>query len=370
MKRFLLLGAIAALLAACETASEIDAIASGASGSSGSTTASSSASTSSTSDGTTTSSSSGSSDSSASSSTETGSSSYSYDTDPKTALIKVGDRVLFGYDSSELDDDDRAILNNQGKMELGRSTANDSSGAWLQDLVIDASGNTGIGTGSPASKFEVYGGNSGVNDVDRYIRFKASNGEKRFDFYVGGTGNASSLGMYTSDGTTKNVQISAGGTSYFNAGNVGIGTTAPTYKLHVASSNNVSIFEDTSDASGAAFIVFNRPSVFSMGSITRNGSANSVSYNTGSDYRLKEDLKDFNALDLVNNITAYDYKWKNTEQRDYGFVAHELQQTLPNVVTGEKDGEKMQGVDYSKIVPLLVKAIQELEARIKILENK
>ena len=115
MKRFLLLGAIAALLAACETASEIDAIASGASGSSGSTTASSSASTSSTSDGTTSSSSSGSSDSSASSSTETGSSSYSYDTDPKTALIKVGDRVLFGYDSSELDDDDRAILNNQSK---------------------------------------------------------------------------------------------------------------------------------------------------------------------------------------------------------------------------------------------------------------
>ena len=118
MKRFLLLGAIAALLSACETASEIDAIASGASGSSGSTTASSSASTSSTSDGTTTSSSSGSSDSSAtsaSSSTETSSSSYSYDTDPKTALIKVGDRVLFGYDSSELDDDDRAILNNQSK---------------------------------------------------------------------------------------------------------------------------------------------------------------------------------------------------------------------------------------------------------------
>ena len=117
MKRFLLLGAIAALLAACETASEIDAIASGASGSSGTTTDSSSAS-SSTSDGATTSSSSGSSDSSStsvSSSTETGSSSYSYDTDPKTALIKVGDRVLFGYDSSELDDDDRAILNNQSK---------------------------------------------------------------------------------------------------------------------------------------------------------------------------------------------------------------------------------------------------------------
>ena len=40
---------------------------------------------------------------------------YSYDTDPKTALIKVGDRVLFGYDSSELDDDDRSVLDNQAK---------------------------------------------------------------------------------------------------------------------------------------------------------------------------------------------------------------------------------------------------------------
>ena len=109
MKRFLLLAAGAALLTACETASEIDAIASGASGSSA-TTASSTAS-------------SGSSDSSSSSSSSTSSSgassdsttTYSYDTDPKTALIKVGDRVLFGYDSSELDDDDRSVLDNQAK---------------------------------------------------------------------------------------------------------------------------------------------------------------------------------------------------------------------------------------------------------------
>ena len=111
MKRFLLLAAGAALLTACETASEIDAIASGASGSSATTsTASSSAS-------------SGSSDSSSSSSSSTSSSgassdsatTYSYDTDPKTAFIKVGDRVLFGYDSSELDDDDRSVLDNQAK---------------------------------------------------------------------------------------------------------------------------------------------------------------------------------------------------------------------------------------------------------------
>ena len=113
MKRFLLLAAGAALLTACETASEIDAIASGASGSSATTRITASSGTAS----------SGSSDSSSSSSSSTSSSgassdsttSYSYDTDPKTALIKVGDRVLFGYDSSELDDDDRSVLDNQAK---------------------------------------------------------------------------------------------------------------------------------------------------------------------------------------------------------------------------------------------------------------
>ena len=106
MKRFILLAASAALLAACETASEIDSIASGASGSSASTSASSG--TSSSSSGGTSSTSSSS--SSASSASDSDTSSYSYDTDPKTALIKVGDRVLFGYDSSELDDEDRSIL--------------------------------------------------------------------------------------------------------------------------------------------------------------------------------------------------------------------------------------------------------------------
>jgi len=110
MKRFILLAAAAALLAACETASEIDAVASGASGSTASTSASS---------GTSSSSSDGSSSttsSSTSASSDSGTTtSYSYDTDPQTALIKVGDRVLFGYDSSELDDEDRSILDNQGK---------------------------------------------------------------------------------------------------------------------------------------------------------------------------------------------------------------------------------------------------------------
>ena len=110
MKRFLLLAAGAALLTACETASEIDAIASGASGSSATTSSASSGSSDSSSSSSSSTSSSGASGSSSDSTTT-----YSYDTDPNTALIKVGDRVLFGYDSSELDDEDRSVLDNQAK---------------------------------------------------------------------------------------------------------------------------------------------------------------------------------------------------------------------------------------------------------------
>jgi hypothetical protein len=170
-------------------------------------------------------------------------------------------------------------------------------------MILTQLGNVGIGTDSPASKFEVYGGSSGVNDVDRYVRFKASNGEKRFDFYVGGTGNASNLGMYTSDGTTKNVQISAGGTSYLNAGNVGIGTTTPDSKLEV----------DMNDASG------NRLGFIGDGSTT--GAALWTNWTTGAsylDFRLGGTTNTYTKMSItsagnvgINCTPSYKLQWSD-----------------------------------------------------------
>jgi len=105
-----------------------------------------------------------------------------------------------------------------------------------------------------------------------------------------------------------------------------------------------------------------------IGTITCNGSA--TAYNTSSDYRLKQDLKDYEGLSLISKIKTYDYEWKSDNTRSYGVMAHELQEIIPQAVVGEKDGEKMQGVDYSKIVPVLIKAIQELQAQINELKNK
>jgi hypothetical protein len=98
--------------------------------------------------------------------------------------------------------------------------------------------------------------------------------------------------------------------------------------------------------------------------------ASSVAYNTTSDYRLKQDLKDFGGLDLLSNIKVYDFAWKLDNTRTYGVVAHELADVLPSAVSGEKDGENIQGVDYSKLVPVLVKAIQEQQALIISLQEQ
>jgi hypothetical protein len=99
-------------------------------------------------------------------------------------------------------------------------------------------------------------------------------------------------------------------------------------------------------------------------------SGTSTSYNTSSDYRLKEDLQNFAGLDMVSKIPVYDFKWKTDESRSYGVMAHELQEVLPQAVVGEKDAEEMQSVDYSKIVPLLVKSIQELKAEVDKLKQE
>ena len=102
---------------------------------------------------------------------------------------------------------------------------------WLTGFTVD--GKVGIGTDDPDGVLEVV-----TTDDNRYIRFKAPNEEERFQFYTGGTGNASALYMYTSDGTTRNVQISAGGNSYFTAGNVGIGTSGPDAKLEIVTARS------------------------------------------------------------------------------------------------------------------------------------
>jgi len=113
--------------------------------------------------------------------------------------------------------------------------------------------------------------------------------------------------------------------------------------------------------------------------INSNGTAGSismystsVSYNTSSDYRLKENVNyTWNATNKLKQLKPCEFEFKADSDNvvHQGFLAHEVDSIVPTSVFGEKDGEQMQQLDHSKLVPLMVKTIQELEARIKVLEG-
>jgi len=98
----------------------------------------------------------------------------------------------------------------------------------------------------------------------------------------------------------------------------------------------------------------------------------SVNYSTTSDRRLKENIVDApSASNLIDQIQVRSFDWKESgEHQQFGMVAQELQQVAPEAVATGDTEEDMMGVDYSKLVPMLVKEIQELRARVAELESK
>jgi len=192
--------------------------------------------------------------------------------------------------------------------------------------------------------------------------------------------------------------------SILTGGNVGIGPTSPSDKLEVTTSASqyTGRFDYTGSSGGAygclklrisantspSFIDlfydgYSTNPLTPVGAIVTTGSA--VLYSSFSDYRLKENIADLTgALDKVNSLQPKTFNYINRpEATNEGFLAHELQEIVPQAVSGTKDGvdengnPKYQGVDNAHLVPLLVGAIKELKAdndslraRIETLENK
>ena len=110
-----------------------------------------------------------------------------------------------------------------------------------------------------------------------------------------------------------------------------------------------------------------------VGSIQSNGS--STTFYTNSDYRLKEDIVDMEgSIERLKDLKPVNFKWKSDGTRVDGFIAHEAQEVVPEAVGGTKDAldeegnPEYQGIDQSKLVPLLTKALQEAVAKIEALE--
>jgi hypothetical protein len=253
---------------------------------------------------------------------------------------------------------------NTGALIFGTSNA--------EKMRINSSGNVAIGTITANQKLEIQA--SANQWATRFIGANVTS--QSYGFYCdAGTNTSDVCAMFRSNG---------GNTSYLyiqGDGKVGINTGTPSYLLDVqgqiginsGSSTPFIIFRNYSSGS-VTIQQFVQNGVGTIGSITFNGTA--VLYNATSDYRLKQDLKDYNALSIISSIKTYDFEWKYNKTRSYGVLAHELAEIIPSIVSGNKDaidqdGKTLpQGVDYSKIVPILIKSIQELKQEIDTLKNK
>jgi hypothetical protein len=107
-----------------------------------------------------------------------------------------------------------------------------------------------------------------------------------------------------------------------------------------------------------------------VGSISVTTTA--TAYNTSSDYRLKQNVEPMvGGLAKLAQLAPKTFEFINEPNvKVDGFIAHEVQAVVPQAVTGEKDGEEMQGLDHSKLVPVLVAAVQELSAKVEALEQQ
>jgi hypothetical protein len=124
---------------------------------------------------------------------------------------------------------------------------------------------------------------------------------------------------------------------------------------------------DVSYGLGAQFIKFKNPNGTEIGSISQNA-LTTVAYNTTSDRRLKNNIVNthFGINDLMKiQVRDYVYKADASNTMVTGFIAQELYEIFPNAVSKPAKAEDMWSVDYGKVTPLLVKAIQEQQATIE-----
>ena len=144
-----------------------------------------------------------------------------------------------------------------------------------------------------------------------------------------------------------------------------------------ADSNNVLMglrFDQDNNADGAAFIEF-QDSGGVIGSIKVNGSGNTA-FNDSSDERLKENITDVDDgyLELINDIRIRNFDWidRPNSMKKVGVIAQELEKVIPNVVSkgGDNPNKQPYQVSYPTLVPYLIKAVQELSAKVKELEKK
>jgi hypothetical protein len=259
------------------------------------------------------------------------------------------------------------------------ATALTLQSAGTTAITVDTSQNVGVGLTSPSQKLDVSGSAqltyAGGNN---YLYFQSTNN------YIGRSGSTGDVWLNTVGGQHTIFGISGAEKMRVNAsGDVLIGTTSyggsGNAKTRIYKTGNRPNFEVEQGDSGGynvQSIAYSNGGIYyhcnfqegntQRGSITSNGA--NTAYNTGSDYRLKDDVVPMTGgLNKISALKPVAWKWKSNGSDGQGFLAHELQEVVPECVTGAKDAvdenEKpiYQMVDVSYLIPTLTKAIQELK---------
>jgi hypothetical protein len=275
-------------------------------------------------------------------------------------------------------------------------------------LLQPLGGNVGIGTSSPASKLEVSG--SGTLELARFAT--TTNNTPSIGIYSNGSIRAKlrassaetalltqgALPLLLGTNDTENARIDSSGNLLVGTTGVPNGTSIFGSAFVESSADRNILYLACSSTSTAGVAIFYNPNG-AVGSINTSGS--NTSYVTTSDYRLKENIAPMTgALNKVALLKPVTYKWKSDGSDSQGFIAHELQEVVPECVVGEKDAVReeqyevtpavkdeegntvteavmgtriapvYQGIDTSFLVATLTAALQEQQALITALTTR
>jgi hypothetical protein len=242
-------------------------------------------------------------------------------------------------------------------------------------LVVDeANDRVGIGTSSPVQKEHLDGGSG-----DTYLQFSNST--------TGATSSdGSRIGIASADNTLRiqnlesaSIRFDTNNTERMrinSGGQVNVNTTGNTDALLVVNGGGNHAIRTLRDGTASATQISFANANGTVGSITTNGSA--TAYNTSSDYRLKENVVGVTgAAARVQQLNPVRFNFiTDPDTTVDGFLAHEVQDVVPEAITGTKDAvdaegnPEYQGIDQSKLVPLLTAALQEALTKIETLEAR
>jgi hypothetical protein len=240
---------------------------------------------------------------------------------------------------------------------------------------ITSAGNVGIGTAG-AFKLDVYSGSSGVvanlQSVDAYnaetgLTFSSQRAKISGFLNGGGATPGTSLRFYTmpdSGSVTERMRINSDGAALFSLANFTNGVSSTNAGFAIENNGNSPFINHAQGGTGlTTYYVFINANG-TVGTIRTTGS--STQFNTSSDGRLKENVVDApSAIDSINQIGIKSFDWKaDGLHQDYGVIAQDLQQIAPEAVSEAPTEDESWGVDYSKLVPRMIKAMQEQQALI------